>query len=190
MTDSIWLKIADRFAAVNSDAHRQIIAYGLSKLTTIVVNYAILAVIGILFGQLIGCMIFLTAFMILRMYAGGYHASTKFTCFVVSYMVELFGVSAICLLPYRPFMILIILLCCVLITILAPVEAVNKPLSVRERTVYKRLAAFISMVYVAASVLFIIVGAERILVAVLSAVVEVLLLMVPGVLQNAKRRTA
>ena len=77
-----------------------------------------------------------------------------------------------------------------LITILAPVEAVNKPLSVRERTVYKRLAAFISMVYVAASVLFIIVGAERILVAVLSAVVEVLLLMVPGVLQNAKRRTA
>ncbi|SKC89086.1 accessory gene regulator ArgB-like protein [Maledivibacter halophilus] len=90
-------------------------------------------------GWLKEAIVFIMAFGILRINAGGYHSSTYFRCFILTIITMIISiVLAIFIIPYT-FMILPILVISILLVLqYAPVDTPNKPLSNEEYLVYRK----------------------------------------------------
>lgn len=57
--------------------------YGFEIIISSCINIIIATILGILFSQLIECLIFLLSFIFLRKYCGGYHANTYSKCNII-----------------------------------------------------------------------------------------------------------
>ncbi|MDR2025921.1 MAG: accessory gene regulator B family protein [Hungatella sp.] len=144
---------------VNTEAidrqDKDIYVYGLELLFMNILNLATAIVIGMALGQLFECFLFLALFVPLRSYAGGYHAKNSFYCYLVSCFVM---VSALLLVRLSPkvmrYDINLLLMFCssAVITILAPVENINKPLESDEIQIYGKLARLILAIEVFISI--------------------------------------
>lgn len=66
---------------VVAEEEQPIIRYGLEVLLETVLSYASILIIALYIGTLLETVVFLGAFMLLRCYAGGYHASTRWRLF-------------------------------------------------------------------------------------------------------------
>lgn len=84
--------------------------------------------------------IFIIAFGILRINAGGYHCSTYFRCFIVTILTMTISIIlAIFITPYNTFITIPILAISILLILqYAPVDTPNKPLSNKEYTIYRK----------------------------------------------------
>lgn len=120
---------------------REIYAFGLELLFTNCINFIVMGAAAAAMGQLTGYVIFLVLFAPLRSLAGGYHAKSSLSCFILSN-----SVTAIILLlfPNVPEMVTgvsgLYLFFAVAGTaaLLAPVENMQKPLEKEEKKVYGR----------------------------------------------------
>lgn len=118
---------------------REVYQFGIKQLLEFLFSGLAVIGLGIVFSELAGCLIFSATFISLRMYAGGYHASTPIRCFVMTVFVTAASLSAIKYLD-------ISVLCCVVVLILSagvilrlsPVESSNKWLDNIERAVYRK----------------------------------------------------
>lgn len=115
------------------------------------VFYVLLSLaIGILFGKVIEMLIFLICYGTLRTHAGGYHASTRIRCSMISFcvivLVMCFNYIRYDLFPEWIFYIMLIINS-LGIAILSPVEAVNKPLDMDERKKNKRATLVVVLLF-------------------------------------------
>ena len=118
-----------------------------------------LVILSALLGKPFAWIPYLIGFIPLRITGGGYHAKTHFACIVSFSLVFLFLLAlsdTICLIPYIYF----ILACISLGTtyFLAPVEAVNKPLSSEIRQKNRKRCVGISWINITASLAVLIIG--------------------------------
>lgn len=112
---------------------------GINQMLNMLLNIVTFFVIGLVFNKIVETIIFTFAYIPLRSYAGGFHASTPFRCWII---------SAIMLISVFSFMILVNpnvyvydtmgLSAVFLIILLSPVEDKNKPLDDIEIKVYKK----------------------------------------------------
>lgn len=112
---------------------------GINQMLNMLLNIVTFFVIGLVFNKIVETIIFTFAYIPLRSYAGGFHASTPFRCWII---------SAIMLICVFSFMILVNpnvyvydtmgLSAVFLIILLSPVEDKNKPLDAIEIKVYKK----------------------------------------------------
>ena len=58
----------------------EVYAYGIELLLSTIFNLIIAIIIALISNEFIPCVINLTAFVTIRMYAGGYHADTHWGC--------------------------------------------------------------------------------------------------------------
>ncbi|SHO50309.1 accessory gene regulator ArgB-like protein [Anaerocolumna xylanovorans] len=102
-------------------------------------------ILGLLLGRIMELIIFLAVFIPLREYSGGYHASTKLRCYIVSCMTVLSMLVILRLFPRDLYGISIYLAMFsgALLFLLIPVETKNKPLDDSEKIYYKSKAGFI-----------------------------------------------
>jgi accessory gene regulator B len=84
--------------------------------------------------------VFIIAFGILRINAGGYHCSTYFRCFIVTILTMTISIIlAIFITPYNTFITIPILAISILLVLqYAPVDTPNKPLSNKEYAIYRK----------------------------------------------------
>ena len=127
-----------------SDEDLVILEYGLSKMFMFLEDVVFTLVLGYLLGVIVESIIFQILFMLLRMYAGGYHAETERKCKIYSVLVTIISLILIRILPDGiwisfPF----VFAASIVVAMLAPVEAVKKPLSDTERKINHRRAAII-----------------------------------------------
>ena len=119
----------------------EIYRYGLQQGMIMLLNLATMILLGLLFHRLLECFIFVVAYIPLRSFAGGYHATTPVRCYLLSIImictvlwvmgwIACDGLICACL----------IILSGGLILWLVPVEDKNKPLDRLERVVYRRRA--------------------------------------------------
>ena len=141
MFNRISQKLSDQFEqqGIISSDEKELYRYGLRQGFTILLNILSVALIGWMLDALVECCIYLIAYTVLRIFAGGYHARTPIRC----YLFFITMVTA-CLLVIK-YLPLTDLICCVLFSIgivcvflLAPVEDKNKPLDEIERQVYRK----------------------------------------------------
>ena len=123
------------------EEEREVYMFGLDKFFSCLVNFFFAVILGLLFGVLLQTVVFYVTYMMLRVYAGGYHAEKSLTCFFAS-----IGVLIPCLVAIRFYQAWNIptvfygLLGLGAITLMAlgPVEHKNKPLDSAEKVVYRR----------------------------------------------------
>ena len=138
---SFSARIIDQLAengTINPD-DKELYYYGLHQGLIMLANILTTLAIGLLFGMLWSCLIFMAAYMPLRSFAGGYHARTQLMCYLFSIVLT---VAVLVFIKYIPWTNLLCILVSVVsgtvIAILAPVEDKNKPLDAVEVRVYQK----------------------------------------------------
>lgn len=142
-------KITDILVSNNSvkQEDRDIYYYGVQQGLTLILNILTTIVIAFLCGELWQCFLFMLSFILPRRYAGGYHAKTPLRCYVYSNAM-IFAA----LLTIKFFTLGIFICGCLsvisgaIIFFLSPIEAANKPLDDKERTVYRIRARVILVI--------------------------------------------
>ena len=121
------------------DEERDIINFGIGQGLLIILNIVTTITLGIVLGVVFESIIFLMSFMILRSYAGGYHADTKIKCYLSSVIIIIISFTLLKnLLWTKSFCFLVSMLTTIIIFILAPVSNLTNPLDKKEVMVYKQ----------------------------------------------------
>ena len=125
-------RLSDYFVdeSIISQEDYEIYVYGSELLISFTISTVFIALLGLVFNRLVETLLFLTIFIVLRRYTGGYHAPSHFKCkltTVATYLLVL-GLSewtAMNLIYY----IIIFLSGCAVILSIGPIENPNKLLS-------------------------------------------------------------
>lgn len=127
-----------------SNEDKEIYAYGINRVLTIVLNVATTLILGIIYGRVYEAALFFTAFILLRSYSGGYHASTPMKCYVLTVFLITTILSVMKFVSvHKSVCFGLSLLSDIIIILLSPNEAKNKPLDAIERIIYKRKTVII-----------------------------------------------
>ena len=111
--------------------------YGISSFINTFINILAALILGIITHMLFEIILFLIVFQTLRKFVGGSHSKTHIRCYVstfFTYIVVLWMIKNINVSSH------IVLLCmaaaCITMLILAPVEAIKKPLDTKEKQLF------------------------------------------------------
>lgn len=116
-----------------------ILQYGLKKIVMFMGDAVFTIIVGWLLRITALSIAFQIVFVLLRMYAGGYHSKTEQQCAVHSAIVTVISLLSIRWMISRSWWSgLLFIFVSIVIMVLAPVEAENKPLSVKEKTINHR----------------------------------------------------
>jgi len=163
---NITEKITERLCQLQivKDEDKELYAYGFWQGAILIINLITVLIIGLLFEMLWQTMVFTVAYMMLRMVAGGYHASSQRNCYFLS--IILF-ISALCMIRWVTWSLYLCLIITVLSSItiffLAPVEDRNKPLDDLELQVYKKRSRIVLCLLLFLALTFLISGKLTIL---------------------------
>lgn len=145
MFSSIAEKITIHLESNNAfkSEDRAIYQYGIQQGLSIMLNLSTTLLLGIVTGMIWESIIFLAAYMLLRRYAGGFHAKTPARCYIYSsamVLLALLGIKYV-------FDSILISICMfivgsLIIFLFSPVEDKNKPLDAAEQLVYQKRTRF------------------------------------------------
>lgn len=124
----------------------EVYEYGLELLLSEVLETLAVLAVSFFLGKFFVTLLFLASFSVLRMYAGGYHASSHLKCFLTLLFVYSVFLLLIYLIDQFKVGCLTIIFTAVsegLVILLAPVESEYKPLSAEEKQKYRKISIFI-----------------------------------------------
>lgn len=136
-----------------NDEDKELYIYGLFMLISHLMFFIITCIFGLALKCLLESIIFYIAFMLIRRYAGGYHASTETRCEVLSTLSILACIVAIKLsktYDFQTVLLLITILSAVCIFVFCPLDTPEKPLSEKEYKYFRKVSWIILFVIVAA----------------------------------------
>lgn len=152
--------------------------------------------LGLCFNLLVESLVFYLSFIVIRKFAGGYHAKTPTRCYIISIITI---VLMLCIIKW----ILIInylsiyyslffseLVCVLILCFLSPLDTENKLLNGKERTIYKIVSRVTSIAISLFSTFLIVIGVYNICVSLsFSIFTSTVLLIVRKVqlLQNLRK---
>ncbi len=164
---------------------RAIYQYGIQQGLSILMNLFTTFLIGVVTGMFWESIIFSAAYMLLRRYAGGFHAKTPVRCYIYSATMVIAVLLAIKLLPLMkivcPFLFVVGSLAIVLF---APVEDKHKPLDKAEQHVYRKNTLLIIGTETLIFVISICLEIKMIYSTVTFAIFSIAILVVTGILKN------
>ena len=128
----------------------EIYEYGTQLVISTFINTIIIIVISIAIGMPLYWLFFILAFIPLRTTAGGYHAKTHFSC-ILSFCLE-FLIFSLLVRFFSFFFSLLYFATCsvlslILICIMSPVQASNKPLTTAEALQNRRKSIFLAILF-------------------------------------------
>lgn len=122
--------------------------YGLNVFLSSFVEILSILLMSIIVGNFVETILFFTAFIPLRVYAGGYHADTKLKCYIISVMAYMIFAGVMCILPESLYLITCIL-CTMLsfsvVIISSPIIHYNKNVNEIERKNYRKISVVICL---------------------------------------------
>lgn len=117
---------------------RSVYKYGINQMLNMLLNILTYLVIGLILHMTLETILFTSAYIPLRIYAGGFHAKTPLKCWIIS------GIMLFAVLLFMKYVTInafkydiIAIICAGFILILSPVEDKNKPLDDKEKPIYK-----------------------------------------------------
>lgn len=136
-----------RSQGIVNDSNDKIVELGLQRLKIMMLDIFFALLLGFLLGDLLVGMLFELSYSILRIYAGGFHAPTKGICTWLTYITTFTCILLIFLMPLSSVVMHILFAGSILIILLlSPVESNNKPLSNREKQVYRHKSIAIAAI--------------------------------------------
>lgn len=123
---------------------REIYEFGLEQIFSMIISLGTVMVIGFIMEQVLLGMIYILAFMFLRCYAGGYHASTQLRCYLMTIFTTLGAFSAIKYLTISKIGLMILLvISSIVICLLSPVDTENNRIDELQSIYYRKKALII-----------------------------------------------
>ena len=123
--------------------------------------------------------------MLIRTYAGGYHAKSQFGCYIfstVAVTVILMGIKHITFSCFIYF--IATLISATVIYVLSPIENINKPLSQIEKEVYGKKAKILASIFTAISLIMWFNGLKSMAKSIAMAMLLVGVLIILGKIIN------
>jgi len=158
---------------------QEIYTYGIRQGILIIVNIATVVGVGLVLGLLAESIVFLVTYMLIRTYAGGYHAKSQLGCYIfstVAVTVILLGIKHI---TYSCFIYLIAtLISATVIYVLSPIENINKPLSQKEKILYGKKSRKLVGIFTAVSLIMWFMEVKSIAKSIVMAMLLVGMLMI------------
>ena len=105
--------------------------YGIEISISSLLNIVLVVIAGILIHHIIESIVFLSLFILIRSFTGGYHADTYFRCNLLMCITFILTVLANCMFSNKLSLSIIIVLICVtelIVSVLCPIENKNKPI--------------------------------------------------------------
>lgn len=141
--------------------HRQapVYQYGFEIFISSAVTCMIAVGLGIAFKCLLASLLYFGMFVMLRSICGGYHANTYWQCNMVFFLVTTIVLALFRFLPISKFNELhycIIALSILITAIYAPVENKNKPLTKKQKTIFRIIGIGMTMLLALISCLLLI----------------------------------
>ncbi|RGH61980.1 hypothetical protein DXD93_09660 [Ruminococcus bromii] len=139
-------------------------------------HMATVIVLGLVFNLLTESLVFYLSFIVIRKFAGGYHAKTPVRCYafsVISSIIVLCLIklsNSVCFI-FTYVLIVLELFSVVLILLISPLDTENNPLNSREKKSYKMLAALISTCIFTISTLCVFTGCRNIGLSMICAII-------------------
>ena len=120
--------------------------YGLDVFISSALEIASILLIAAFIGNFIEAVLLFTAFIPLRVYAGGYHADTKLKCYLISLGVYGIFTAIMNILPQGLYSVLsmsVAIFSLIMVLIAAPVVHKNKTVNDIERKYYRKFSIWI-----------------------------------------------
>lgn len=128
--------IADKIIPENKAAIYQ---YGFVVGLQTMLEFLLIVATSLFLGLFYPCVIMTCVFIPIRIYGGGFHASTALRCSVATWLMHVVAFLYVKYVPARlEVQVGILFVSLILILWKAPVEAENKPLTPAERTKYRK----------------------------------------------------
>ncbi|NLP30720.1 MAG: accessory gene regulator B family protein [Clostridiales bacterium] len=165
---------------------KDIYVYGVGQGIVLLVNLISVIIIGLLLGMVWQSLVFILAYIPIRSYAGGYHASTQLRCYILSNAVVVAVLIAIRLVPWNGYACLSVTIFSIItIILLAPVEDLNKPLREIEIKVFRKLTRIILVILLVIA-LILWYFAKQFSICVIIALLVVAIMLILGVIKNVR----
>lgn len=181
-------KIADSLIDVGAVPleDKDLYEYGIRQGIILVINLATVVLIGLLMGMVWQSVAFLLAYNPIRSYAGGYHAGTQLTCYLLSIPMIFAVLLGIKLIPWNDYLFSIVIICAVItVCLLAPVEDANKPLDPLEKKVYGKKARIILAVLIVAAITLWFTDTIQIALSIVMALGVITVMLILGAIKNS-----
>lgn len=157
MTNKI-IELFSNAGLINSE-NDQIVLLGVRRICGALTDLCIAAFWSLIFGDIFVGILFEICYSILRIYAGGYHASSAKVCKWLTYISTLISILMVFMVNVKGSILHSLLMFSIcLIGVNAPVENENKPLSKTEKKVYKRKCIIISLGEIGLYIFFTVMG--------------------------------
>lgn len=165
--------------------------YGLFIVISEILLFVYCLIVGAILKIALPSLLFCSIFFLVHRFAGGFHAKTELHCLIITLSFFLISIVLIKLSTQLNHIILIsIYVCCsIILIILSPADTPQKPLSNKEKTLFKKIT---SLIVVLCIVLVLILNIKKISLyanAIIVAVVLQSVSVVCGRLFNKKLLT-
>lgn len=141
MTD--WILMMLKESGTVTKDNDAIVKYGLQKAESFLTDLLITFVSAAFFGIVVEGLIFWLALFAQRLYIGGFHAKSRMNCMIISWIVTLLSFLIIKTNISNTVLLYVMMAAVILIWVKAPVEAENKPLSLQETVIYRKIGRWI-----------------------------------------------
>lgn len=117
----------------------EVYTFGMEQLLMVLADCFTALLIGIVFGAVVEMLFFVGAFVVIRSYAGGYHASTPLRCYLLTTLINIIALSVMKFIkPDIMILIGLLAIASIVILIISPVATENKPIDDIECLYYRK----------------------------------------------------
>ena len=143
----IWAQhLADKFVrdGIATPESAEVVRYGLEALADNLLVFLMTVMVGFYYGSILSGIIVWILTLLLRKYAGGYHAKTKIRCYLTSVGMLVVTFALLYQPEHHPAVyVILVIISGSYIFMNAPVDHENKVLDVTERRVYRKRARIV-----------------------------------------------
>ncbi len=184
INDKIWLQMKKTKELPEAD--RELYLFGFTQGIILLLNIITSLCIGIMMNMLLEVIIYMSCFIPLRIYAGGYHAKTQLRCYVMSSITTVIVMYLSNILQRNSGLVepIVNIISVCIIWSLAPVEDNNKMLSIEERLVYRKKVRSILTLLLMLAGLFYILKNNRVVSSIEIVFCFLALVLLLGQLKN------
>lgn len=168
----------------NDEETLELYEYAIYIILSAFLHIVTIVILGLCFNLLMESIVFYSSFILIRKFAGGYHAKTLTRCYLFSVFLSIIMLYLIKFISnfnskFLFVFIMIELLCVVLISIISPLDTDNNPLNSCEKKIYGKISSFIAIFIFILSILFMFIDFRNIGISMLCGTIlsTVVLLM-------------
>lgn len=188
MIDFVSRKILDWM--IRNDAMKsqesEIYLFGIHQGIMSTINIITTIIIAAIMHMLLEGVVFILAYMPLRSYAGGYHARTERTCYILSVVLSFTLLSVCKVIDMNWLLLFFLILSFLIIWFISPVEDSNKPLENIEIIVYSKKCKKIIILEMMVLIACYLLQFDRIVRMICVAHIALSIIIILGVIRNHK----